>query len=551
MNDRSMSWSQSRALKSSSAALAVGLVLGAAGSFTSPACGQGLGADGRWINEPNWPLAAEHAIHLPSGEILVWSSGNNARLWDPATGDFEQVSSGGLIFSCSGHAALADGSVLIAGGEDNDDPTSTAAIYDAVTGWRSTGSMAFGRWYPTLTTLGDGRVLVTGGTKAGVPVTPPEIYDPFTETWSDVLVSPGPNPPPGVYPFMFLTPTGTVFYAGSFPNNSLQTWELDLSLPRWLSVDSNDDLGGRPAAAVMYSPGRVLKSGGAAPGDLSEFINLNDVDPTWEPGPDLNSPRRLTNLVMMADGRALAVAGQKMCGTEGCENGPNGDPPGDCEIGCARYKTEWINAEDLGTPAAVWETLADIPVGQERANHATAVLLQNAKVLSAGENAAKVDTATIFEPPYLFKPDDSDADRPLIASAPGVIGYVNTFQVDVANSPVPVGQIDKVTLVRLTAVTHSFDQDQRFQSLAHVPIGGTDTLDVTAPTCPNDAPPGYYMLFVVSDTGAPSEAEYVKLVLCEGDIDGDGAVGIVDFLALLANWGPSAAPCPGGVTFRL
>ena len=29
-----------------------------------------------------------------------------------------------------------------------------------------------------------------------------------------------------------------------------------------------------------------------------------------------------------------------------------------------------------------------------------------------------------------------------------------------------------------------------------------------------------------------------------GDLDGDGLVGITDFLALLAAWGPCAAPCP-------
>jgi hypothetical protein len=29
-----------------------------------------------------------------------------------------------------------------------------------------------------------------------------------------------------------------------------------------------------------------------------------------------------------------------------------------------------------------------------------------------------------------------------------------------------------------------------------------------------------------------------------GDVDGDGVVGILDFLALLGDWGPCSAPCP-------
>ena len=31
-----------------------------------------------------------------------------------------------------------------------------------------------------------------------------------------------------------------------------------------------------------------------------------------------------------------------------------------------------------------------------------------------------------------------------------------------------------------------------------------------------------------------------------GDLDGDGTVGIVDFLMLLAAWGPCPEPCPPG-----
>jgi hypothetical protein len=37
----------------------------------------------------------------------------------------------------------------------------------------------------------------------------------------------------------------------------------------------------------------------------------------------------------------------------------------------------------------------------------------------------------------------------------------------------------------------------------------------------------------------PPSYEYFEL----GDLDGDGVVGIVDFLALLAAWGPCPAPC--------
>ena len=70
--------------------------------------------------------------------------------------------------------------------------------------------------------------------------------------------------------------------------------------------------------------------------------------------------------------------------------------------------------------------------------------------------------------------------------------------------------IEKVTLVRLAAVTHSFDQNQRFVPLEFEQV--TDTkLRVTAPANGNIAPPGYYMIFVVSDMGIPSVGEYILL----------------------------------------
>ncbi|MEE9130905.1 MAG: galactose oxidase-like domain-containing protein [Phycisphaerales bacterium] len=39
----------------------------------------------------------------------------------------------------------------------------------------------------------------------------------------------------------------------------------------------------------------------------------------------------------------------------------------------------------------------------------------------------------------------------------------------------------------------------------------TNALIVEAPADGNIAPPGYYMLFLISDDGVPSVAEYVRL----------------------------------------
>ncbi len=71
--------------------------------------------------------------------------------------------------------------------------------------------------------------------------------------------------------------------------------------------------------------------------------------------------------------------------------------------------------------------------------------------------------------------------------------------------------------------------------------GGAFTVQLTAGTGP-----GVDLLFVTVDDGtrtivlAPEPRfEYFQL----GDLDGDGTVGITDFLALLASWGPCPAQC--------
>jgi len=69
--------------------------------------------------------------------------------------------------------------------------------------------------------------------------------------------------------------------------------------------------------------------------------------------------------------------------------------------------------------------------------------------------------------------------------------------------------IAMVSLVRLGAVTHSFDQDQRFLELGFQ--RGSDSITVQAPANANLAPPGYYMLFLINNAGVPSVAAFVRL----------------------------------------
>src|SRR5262249_2315074 len=70
-------------------------------------------------------------------------------------------------------------------------------------------------------------------------------------------------------------------------------------------------------------------------------------------------------------------------------------------------------------------------------------------------------------------------------------------------------RIASVSLIGLSAVTHAFNENQRF-----IPLSFTTTangLSIQGPLNGNFAPPGPYMLFLVDNTGVPSVAAMVRL----------------------------------------
>ncbi len=143
-----------------------------------------------------------------------------------------------------------------------------------------------------------------------------------------------------------------------------------------------------------------------------------------------------------------------------------------------------------------------------------ALVLPDGRVLSAGggpegfgDAIRGYRTVEFFSPPYFFK------ERPEITFAPKAICYGSTFRMASSDAV----DVDRVTLIRLGTVTHSFDSDQRFQELT-IDSQVDNQLDVVAPDNANVAPPGYYMLFVLSEVDdVPSVAEYVLVAesFCE------------------------------------
>ena len=69
----------------------------------------------------------------------------------------------------------------------------------------------------------------------------------------------------------------------------------------------------------------------------------------------------------------------------------------------------------------------------------------------------------------------------------------------------------RAVLVAPGATTHSADMNQRYVPLALTASADGSGVDVVSPPNANVAPPGYYMLFLLSETGVPSHAKFVHL----------------------------------------
>src|SRR4029079_397969 len=106
----------------------------------------------------SWPIVGIHMMLLPNGRVLSIGRTGTPEVWDPATGKFTSVPSPARLF-CAGHALLADGRVLVAGGHISDNHGLPNITYFSGTNtWTSGTPMSRGRWYPTTTVMGNGDV---------------------------------------------------------------------------------------------------------------------------------------------------------------------------------------------------------------------------------------------------------------------------------------------------------------------------------------------------------------------------------------------------------
>ena len=433
----------------------------------------------------------------PSGPPYGPSNNSGALLWDPTTGAITQFSVSWDMF-CNAMALLKDGRALIDGGSIQYDPfygQPQTAVFDPATNtFTNVQNMAHGRWYPTVVTLGDGRVMTfsglneTGGTNTAV-----EFYT-VGSGWSTQYIAPW---TPDLYPHLHLLPNGKVFYSSAQTTSKLfdpstTTWNTNVAT----TIYGNARTYGTSVLlsltpAKNYDPQVIIMGGHSPATNTTEIIDMGASSPAWQSGPNMSEARIEMNAVILPDGRVLALGGS---------------------VNDEDTSTASLNADLLGpdpnNPGKYIFSSAGANA-YPRLYHSVALLLPDATVWLAGGNPSRgsyVQQMEIYQPPYLFNSTGGLAARPSITSAPSSISYGNTFTVQTLDA----ANISRAVLVRNGTVTHAFGMDQREVEMSFT--AGSGALTVTAPPNGNIAPPGYYMLFILNNSGVPSVAAFVQVL---------------------------------------
>lgn len=436
---------------------------------------------GEWSVLRAAPIVQLHVSLLTTGKVLTWGRGGDPHIWDPITRMFTPVPAPSWLF-CAGHDFLPDGRLLVAGGHISDlHGLPNANVFDPATGtWQALPAMVAGRWYPTNTTLPNGEVLTLGGTDAAaVQVTVPEVWD---GTGWRRLTSASLELP--FYPRTFVAPDGRVFYAGE----GQQSRYLDVTGTGQWTNGPPRRFGTRDyGSAVMYEPGKILYVGGGdPPTNSAEIIDLNQPSPVWQYTGSMAFARRQMNATLLPTGDVLVTGGTSSAGF----NNPAGA----------------LRGAELWHPATgTWTRLASPSVF--RIYHGAALLLPDGLVLHAGSGdapgAKDERNYELYSPPYLF-----NGARPTITGAlPAQVTYGEVLAVQTPDDTA----IAKVTLLRFGSVTHALDQSARLVPLTFARAAGGSALSITLPSSRAAAPPGPYMLFLVTAAGVPSEGRIVLL----------------------------------------
>ncbi|KAI8900031.1 glyoxal oxidase N-terminus-domain-containing protein [Globomyces pollinis-pini] len=462
---------------------------------------------------------------------------------------------------CAGHAQMANGSILVAGGDNQTMPdVGSGLIYngrkgvrifnpcpigkgsDCIGSWVDVKSMSSERWYPTVVTLADGTNIIIGGQTKNIDfdhLAPTddnptyEYYPPKSGTWPKRLDLLSWAFPHNLYAPSFQLPTGGVFIHASNRSIILDTKTEKISfLPDMPELEDHSPWiyphtpfviplpmtkKNKFKFELLFCGGSKLKSNGSS--SVCMTFEPGSSNPTWKFTDSLLYSRVMPDAVLLPDGTIFA--------TNGAGFGQAGGNQGQVQ-----YASDPVFESEIYNPEAAtgskWKAVASAK--QMRLYHSGAVLVETGHVVTMGSEMdnyndywpkikpncfPEKDAACTqpfntklerFTPPYLESVEAKD--RPVITNAPLTTTHGSLIAIDVDST----AKAERVTFTRICTVTHSTSTDPRFVELI-VEYQTDKTLYIRIPDNPALAIPGNWFVWVLNKDGIPSVAKTIALQL--------------------------------------
>jgi hypothetical protein len=524
------------------------------------------------------PVRSIHTVVMMNGKVLlIAGSGNDpdefaagtfeSAVYDPSKGTFQIIPTPDDFF-CAGHIQLANGNVLVLGGNKayqtatrDYEGLNTSYIFDPLTDkYVKENNLNSGHWYPSATELGNGDIISFGGlNQNGEGTTVMEYFkyansptdaSPDSKTDGKWLPETDLNEDNGfwgLYPAMILMQNGELFYSGShvFGNNETPVGDDG-------GVDGAAGAGKGNGGAGILNISKVLDPAAGAAGDPITQVNGLQDNPGGPPGTDMTD-QSMSVLLPPAQSQQVFLAGG----------------------GNINYNKPAVRTTDLINLLSKAPKYTPGPLllrgllsngkeepASEGKMYVSMVLLPNGQVFETGggliDREDPVYEASMINPAKLEADPTSEAAYTPMATDPVPRTYHSqsfllpdgrvmsignnpgdgSFDMRISIYSPPYlfqGARPQITgvqsasdwtygksynlttntgivsaeLIRPEAVTHQSDPNQRYVSLG---ISGSGTkLKLSLTNNDNIAPPGWYMLFVTNANGVPSVAKWVHV----------------------------------------
>ncbi|TPX64696.1 hypothetical protein SpCBS45565_g05687 [Spizellomyces sp. 'palustris'] len=466
---------------------------------------------------------------------------------------------------CNGASQLADGTILIAGGDQKwnmpfkgknytSDGRRDVRVYNngiltkvgempLDTRANKTGGDYSGRWYPTVITLPDERAMILGGHKVYFKPTDPEVNNPTYE------IFPAPTPknltapvnvnvlaatfPINMYPISYVLPqsgqiftlagnrSATINYANggetpgpSLPEDNVYPRSFPFAGTNWMNPLTKAN-GYKATVWVCGGVNRTATPDGWDNANFTRhwFDNCSNCDGTarcYHTNPEDSGAAWVPEDMPL--GRSQPQAINLADGKVGIFGGSGiGHQGGDAGVGyMARNPVNKAVLFDPSQPvgnAKRWVVGAEATV--PRLYHGTSVLRTDGSVVFAGSDEQNYsgDNQRRTDPYELraevYKPPYFYIPDRLSLDLGSVATKAGYGQSILVPLTTPAGaKIAAVHFIRYGTSTHTLNIDQRLVEL-EILKWGKDKVLVKTPATANIAPPGNWMLFAVDNRGAP------------------------------------------------